>query len=216
MGSFRFLALVISTLVGGVSPSVADADGEKQHLLEGEVRIHPKYLYKYYLAFGDGQTCALYGAKHEREDAALAKLKAGERVRVRGVLGTYFHPGDRKGNLSPFPASWVLYMDVKDVLLLGQNREPRKVSPVIRVGMTLQEVIDAKGRHYRRAPSPKPGSWMLVYDDISVYFDSLRAGVASVRQTDLDDANWFLNDTPYADEMETQPADASGSPKGGF
>lgn len=125
MRSLSFVAFLIVTLLGGVRSSLADITEEKSHVLEGEVRIHPKYLYKYYLFFGDGQTCALYGAKHESEDAALAKLKQGMRIRVRGILGTYFHPGDGgKGNLSPFPASWVLYMDVRELVVLGQGRDP--------------------------------------------------------------------------------------------
>jgi hypothetical protein len=99
-------------------------------------------------------------------------------------------------------------MDVREVVVLDQGRDPRKDMPVVRVGMTLQEVIRAKGRHYRRAPSPKAGSFMLVYDDISVYFDSLQGGVTYVRKTDLDDAKWFLNDTPYADEMQAEPSGA--------
>ncbi len=83
--------------------------------LEGELKVHPKYIYRYYLAFGDGQRCALYGPDHGRESDQLAKLQLPVRVRVSGVLGTEHHPGGTKDNPSPFPETWTLYMDVHEV-----------------------------------------------------------------------------------------------------
>ncbi len=38
---------------------------------ESTVKVHPKYLYRYYLEF-DGQKCALYGADQGRESDQLA------------------------------------------------------------------------------------------------------------------------------------------------
>lgn len=83
--------------------------------LEGELKVHPKYLYRYYLVLGDGQKCALYGSDHGRDPDQLARLQLPLRVRVRGVLGTAHHAGGTKENLSPFPATWTLYMDVHEV-----------------------------------------------------------------------------------------------------
>jgi hypothetical protein len=83
--------------------------------LEGELKVHPKYLYRYYLVLADGQRCALYGSDHGREPDQLARLQLPVRVRVRGVLGTAHHPGGTKENPSPFPEMWTLYMDVHEV-----------------------------------------------------------------------------------------------------
>ncbi len=83
--------------------------------LEGELKVHPKYIYRYYLQFGDGQKCALYGSDHSREPDHLARLQLPIRVRVRGVLGTAHHPGGTKKDPSPFPPTWELYMDVHEV-----------------------------------------------------------------------------------------------------
>src|SRR4029079_13368485 len=90
----------------------------KQWDLEGELNVHPKYLYRYYLVFGDGQKCALYASDHSSEPDQLARLKNPVRVRVRGVLGTAHHPGGIKENPSPFPETWTLYMDVHEVEVL--------------------------------------------------------------------------------------------------
>ena len=82
--------------------------------LEGELKVHPKFYYRYYLTFG-GQTCALYGADHGREPEQLARLKLPVRVRVRGSLATAFHSGGTKENPSALAAGWELYMDVHEV-----------------------------------------------------------------------------------------------------
>ncbi|HJZ58655.1 MAG TPA: hypothetical protein VKE74_27180 [Gemmataceae bacterium] len=83
--------------------------------LEGELKVHPKYLYRYYLELGDGQKCALDGSDHSREPDQLARLQLPLRVRVRGVLGTAHHPGGTKDNPSPFGETWTLYRDVHEV-----------------------------------------------------------------------------------------------------
>src|SRR5262249_27190028 len=62
--------------------------------LEGELRVHPKFLYRYYLVLlGTGQICALYGAEDQ-----LARLKLPIGVNVRGVLGTKYQDGGTKAN----------------------------------------------------------------------------------------------------------------------
>jgi hypothetical protein len=82
--------------------------------LEGELKAHPKYLYRYYLVLGDGQKCALYGSDHGREPGQLARFKLPVRVRVHGVLGTAHNAGGTKENPSAFPETWTLYMDVHE------------------------------------------------------------------------------------------------------
>jgi len=106
-----------STAVLG-SPPAGSAAATKLWTLEGELKIHPKFLYRYYLVFGDGQKCALFGADHAREPQALARLELPVRVRVRGELGTSYHAGGTDKNPSPFPRTWILYMDVHEVEVL--------------------------------------------------------------------------------------------------
>lgn len=88
--------------------------------LEGELKVHPKYLYRYYLDLGNGtgQTCALYGEDHGREPAQLARFKLPARLRVRGALGTEYHTGGTKESPSPFNKVWTIYMDVHKVAAL--------------------------------------------------------------------------------------------------
>ncbi|HEV7224953.1 MAG TPA: hypothetical protein VGN42_19775 [Pirellulales bacterium] len=99
----------------GAAAAADEPNARKLWRLEGELKVHPKYIYRYYLEFGDGQKCALYGADHGREPDQLTRIKLRARVRVRGELGTEYHSGGTKANLSPFPATWTLYMDVHEV-----------------------------------------------------------------------------------------------------
>jgi hypothetical protein len=108
---------VAGLLLSGVGQSVSGSRRDAPRLwpLEGELKINPKYLYRYYLVYGDGQKCALYGLDHRREPDQLVSLQSGARIRVRGTLGTFHHPGGSQENPSPFPPAWVLYMDVHEV-----------------------------------------------------------------------------------------------------
>ena len=98
----------------------------KQWTLEGELKVHPKFHYRYYLVLlGTGQICALYGVDHGREPDQLARLKLPIGVKVRGVLGTEYHDGGTQDNPSAFPACWTLYMDVHEVELLKIDFRPK-------------------------------------------------------------------------------------------
>jgi hypothetical protein len=108
-------AVVVGTAVLGGTAAGNEPKAPKLWPLEGELKVHPKYIYRYYLVLGNGQMCALYGSDHGREPDQLARLKLPVRVRVRGVLGTEHHSGGTKENLSPFPETWMLYMDVHEV-----------------------------------------------------------------------------------------------------
>jgi hypothetical protein len=107
-------ALLGSAVLGGTAAG-NEPKAPKLWPLEGELKVHPKYLYRYCLVLGDGQKCALYGSEHGREPDQLARLQLPIRVRVRGVLGTEHHPGGTKENPSPFGETWTLYMDVHEV-----------------------------------------------------------------------------------------------------
>lgn len=106
-----------AALVGGTAAG-EEPRSPKLWTLAGELKVHPKFLYRYYLMFGDGQKCALYGSDHANNPDQLAKIKLPARVRVRGALGTEHFPGGTKENPSPFPPSWTLYMDVHEVEVL--------------------------------------------------------------------------------------------------
>jgi hypothetical protein len=108
-------AVVVGTAALGGTAAGDEPKAPKLWTLEGELKVHPRYIYRYYLLLGDGQKCALYGSDHGREPDQLARLKLPVRVRVRGVLGTAHHPGGTKENPSPFPETWTLYMDVHEV-----------------------------------------------------------------------------------------------------
>jgi hypothetical protein len=107
-------AVAVGAAVFGGTAAGDEPKAPKLWTLEGELKVHPKYLYRYYLVLGDGQQCALYGSDHGREPDQLARLQLPVRARVRGVLGTAHHPGGTKENPSPFPETWTLYMDVHE------------------------------------------------------------------------------------------------------
>ena len=108
-------AVAIGTAALGGTAAGDEPKAPKLWTLEGDLKVHPKYIYRYYLMLGDGQMCALYGSDHGREPDQLDRLELPARVRVRGVLGTSHHLGGTKENPSPFPETWVLYMDVHEV-----------------------------------------------------------------------------------------------------
>jgi hypothetical protein len=125
IGTFAAGAVVAGKALAGTSADDERAE-PKLWTLEGQLKEHPKFLYRYYLALlGTGQICALYGADHGREPEALKRLKLPIAIRVRGVLGTAYHDGGRADNPSPFPAGWTLYMDVHEVETLKIDLEPR-------------------------------------------------------------------------------------------
>ena len=103
-----------ATVLGGTAMG-DEPKAAKLWTLEGELKVHPKFIYRYYIVLLDGQKCALYGSDHGREPDQLARLRRPVRVRVRGVLGTAHHSGGTRENLSPFPETWMLYMDVHEV-----------------------------------------------------------------------------------------------------
>ena len=111
-------AVVIGTAVLGGKAAGDEPKAPKLWTLEGELKVHPKFIYRYYIVLLDGQKCGLYGADHSREPGQLARLQLPARVRVRGVLGTAHHPGGTKENPSPFPETWTLYMDVHEAKAL--------------------------------------------------------------------------------------------------
>src|SRR5688500_4987580 len=84
-------AVVVGTAVLGGTAAGDEPKGPKLWTLEGELKVHPKYLYHYYLVLGDLKQCGLYGSDHGRKPDLLARLQAPVRVRVRGVLGTEHH-----------------------------------------------------------------------------------------------------------------------------
>ncbi|MGH7136317.1 MAG: hypothetical protein ACREHD_11295, partial [Pirellulales bacterium] len=115
-----------AAVVGGTATS-KKAETPKLWTLEGVLKAHPKYLYRYYLDLGNGtgQNCALYGADHGREPDQLARLKLPVIIRVRGALGTEHFSGGTEENPSRFSKAWTLYMDVHEVEVVAYFR-PRR------------------------------------------------------------------------------------------
>ena len=114
-------AVAVGTAALGGTAAGDEPKAPKLWTLEGELKVHPKFLYRYYLVLlGTGQICALYGAEDQ-----LARLKLPIGVNVRGVLGTKYHDGGTKENPSPFPPGWTLYMDVQEVEPLKIDFSPK-------------------------------------------------------------------------------------------
>jgi len=111
-----------STALSADPPGTPNAEVKKQvSVFEGVLKVHPKFLYKYYIVgFAEGQHFALFG-----EDK-LKDIKPGSTIHVEGRLGTRFHPGGNERNASPFPRTWYVYMEVESVKVL---REPEKAAP---------------------------------------------------------------------------------------
>jgi hypothetical protein len=119
-------AVAVGTAALGGTAAGDEPKAPKLWTLEGELKVHPKFLYRYYLVLlGTGQICAMYGADHGREQDQLARLKLPIGVKVRGVLGTEYHDGGTKENPSPFPPGWTLYMDVHEVDPLKIDFSPK-------------------------------------------------------------------------------------------
>ena len=108
-------AVAVGTAALGGTAAGDEPKALKLWTLEGELKVHPKFIYRYYIVLLGDLKCALYGSDHGREPDQLDRLELPARVRVRGVLGTSHHPGGTKENPSPFPETWTLYMDVQEV-----------------------------------------------------------------------------------------------------
>ncbi|MDZ4819846.1 MAG: hypothetical protein SGJ20_12825 [Planctomycetota bacterium] len=88
------------------------AEAAKLWTLEGVLKVHPKYFYRYYMELGDGANCALFEADQALAEIVKNRKQETDLIRVRGELGTDYSGG---GNASPFPQTWFIYMKVKEV-----------------------------------------------------------------------------------------------------
>ena len=93
---------------------------EKLATLEGILKVHPKFMYKYYIVAYGGQTCALYTDPSVGKDM-LKDINPGAEIRVRGKLGTRYHGGGTKTNPSPFGKAWIIYMNVRETTEIGKG-----------------------------------------------------------------------------------------------
>jgi hypothetical protein len=111
----RFSLLVTVLCATPILVGVADAhkaSGGAKDTLEGVLRVHPKFHYRYYVdGFGDGQECALFSA-----DDRLQQIKPGSLIRVRGDLASKFF--GHKDKASALISTWIIYMDVDQVEVL--------------------------------------------------------------------------------------------------
>ena len=118
-------AVAVGTAVLGGMAAGEEPKSPKLWTLEGELKVHPKFIYRYYIVLLGDLKCALYGSDHSREPDQLARVQLPDFVRVRGVLGTAHHPGGTKEAPSPFPPGWTLYMDVHEVEALKYDLGPK-------------------------------------------------------------------------------------------
>ncbi len=116
MNRFPFLVTVLFATAVVVGDSGAqEAPDRPVDTLEGVLRVHPKFHYRYYLdGIGHGQECALFSA-----DKRLQQIKPGSLIQVRGDLASKFFGHDRKDK-SPraLPPTWIIYMDIVQVEVL--------------------------------------------------------------------------------------------------
>jgi hypothetical protein len=117
-------AVAVGTAALGCTAAGDEPKAPKLWTLEGELKVHPKFIYRYYIVLLGDLKCALYGADHSREPGHLARVQLPDFVRVRGVLGTEHYDGGAKENPSPFPPGWMLYMDVHEVEALKYDLGP--------------------------------------------------------------------------------------------
>lgn len=89
--------------------------------LEGMLRVHSKFLYKYYIETNGGQICALYGDENPQEFAKLESIKPDTYIRVHGRLGTKLYEGGTDIEYSQFGRTWVIYMEVEDVTTMDKS-----------------------------------------------------------------------------------------------
>lgn len=126
------LVLIRSTALSGDTAGPQNAESKTPvSVFEGILKIHPKYLWKYYVTgFAQGQLLALFG------DEILKDIKPGSIIHVEGRLGTRLPPRGDEKNPPQLSGGWYIYMDVESVKVL---REP-----------------EVQGT--QTAPSPPPGA----------------------------------------------------------
>ena len=111
----------VSAVIGGVNAEQPSA--KANDVLEGVLRVHPKFHFKYYIdGFGGGQECALF-----QGDDRLNQIKPGSIIRVRGKLASKFF-GDANPNpkTSALISTWIIYMDVDAVEVIRNPVELRQ------------------------------------------------------------------------------------------
>ena len=126
----RFSLLVTVLCATEILVAVADAQKASDRpvdTLEGVLRVHPKFHYRYYIdGFGNGQECALFVA-----DKRLQQIKPGSLIRVRGDLASKFF--GQKDKTSALISTWIIYMDVGQVEVLrgpvSRAQLPSNTSP---------------------------------------------------------------------------------------
>jgi len=105
---------------------------QKQVTFEGTLKKHRKWLFEYSIESpSSGHSFAL------RTCDSLEEIEPGSTIRVQGHLGTKYHQGGTKLDKSPFPAQWVVYMDVNEIVVLKSSKE------------NLQQQVASKSWSYR-------------------------------------------------------------------
>ncbi len=109
-----FVVIAIAMLSSAAPAYAQRAAPPAPDVLEGTLRVHPKFHYRYYLdGIGDGQRCALFQA-----DDRLQQIEPGACVRVSGKLASKFFGQANPAAPSALVVTWVVYMDVAKVEVL--------------------------------------------------------------------------------------------------
>jgi len=111
MHRFSSVSLLVTALILVVSAQAQGRSEDRAEILEGTLRVHPKFHYRYYIdGFGDGQQCALF-----QVDDRLQHIKPGSLIRVRGNLASKFFGRDPKDKFPALASTWIIYMNVEHV-----------------------------------------------------------------------------------------------------
>ena len=68
-------AVAVGTAVLGGMAAGEEPKSPKLWTLEGELKVHPKFIYRYYIVLLGDLKCALYGSDHGREPDQLARVQ---------------------------------------------------------------------------------------------------------------------------------------------
>ena len=95
----------------------------------------------------------------------------------------------------------------KGILLRYKTFKASKVNAEIKVGMTFDELIALKGRHYRLAHGMRVGPLILVYDDIAISVDAPPSAKGGGKVIGFEPGlpREVVQGVPYADEQPSPP-----------
>ena len=142
----------------------------------------------------------------------LANLKKLEQLDIRGAHAVT--AAGVKQLQEQLPLCKLIHTDGDYEALQTANNEaiapPQspEAPPSIKIGMTFDEVVQIKGKHYRPSYGKALGQFYLHYDDVSIGVENhpIGKGGGTVFRIDPvnENAEFFLGSTPYADAPQVE------------